>query len=302
MKRDDHTICDKTRPEIQRSADLLLRKADALGIFPTPISQIVEAAGLEISRESALDKAFLGDFYRSLPNSLKLVPDKIKRAAAKLHGLLDRHDRTIHIDKDLYPAKQSFLTLHEVGHDFLPWQRKTFSLLEDSETELDPDTRDVFEREANCFASDVMFQNDAFTIEASDHPFSIWTPVKIAKSYGASVYAAARRYVSLSDLPCALIVLNPVIENRTSVRRIIVSPQFETRFGVLQFPLIFGQGDFFFDNLPHRKYTKSSKFPLRDLNGDQWESSVECFNSSKNYFYLIRPTRKRSVSVAGIVF
>ncbi len=302
MKKDDHTICEKTQKDIRKRADLLLRKADALGTFPTPIPKIVEAAGLELSREAILDKVFIGDFYRNLPNALKLAPDKIKKAAAKLMGLLDRHDRTIHIDKELYPAKQSFLTLHEVGHDFLPWQSKTFSLLEDSETELDPDTRDSFEREANCFASDVMFQNDAFTKEVADHSFTIWTPVKIGKNYGASVYAALRRYVSTSEISCAVVVLEQVKNSRAALRRVIVSPQHLKNFGNYPLPFDFGPGDFFYESLPAKRYSKTSLLTLKDLNGDEWGTSVECFNSSKNYFYLIRPTRKCSVTVGGLIW
>lgn len=302
MKKDDHTICEKTQKEIRKSADLLLRKADALGTFPTPIQEIVKAANLEIAREATLDKAFMGDFYRSLPNALKLGPDKFKKAAAKILGLLDRHDRTIHIDKDLYPAKQSFLTLHEVGHDILPWQHKTFTLLEDSESELDPDTRDIFEREANCFASDVMFQNDAFTREVADHEFSIWTPIKIGKIYGASIYAALRRYVSKSDIACAVVVLNPAKNGRVALRRVVVSPQYLLQFGNQPLQQDFGSGDFFYESLPFKTYRKSSLLTLKDLNGDEWGTSAECFDSKRNYFYLIRPTRKRSVSVGGIVF
>lgn len=301
MKRDDHSICKQTQKDIRKHADLLLRKADALGTFPTPIAQIVEAANLEISREAILDKAFIGSFYRSLPNALKLAPHKIKKAAAKLMGLLDRHDRMIHIDRELYPAKQSFLTLHEVGHDFLPWQRKTFSLLEDSDTELDPDTRDNFEREANCFASDVMFQNDAFTKEANDHEFTIWTPIKICKKYGASIYSALRRYVSTSDIACAVVVLEPKKNGRVALRRVIASPLYSEAFGTLCLPKNFGPGDFYFESLPSKKYSKSHQLTLTDLNGVDWSSVAECFDSSKNYFYLIRPTRKRSVTVGGII-
>ena len=300
MKKDDHTIDKNTQKEIRKNADLLLKKADAVGVFPTPIPEIVAAAELEISREAVLDKVFLGGIYRKLPNALKLAPDKIKKAAAKVMGLLDVHDRTIHIDPSVHPAKKGFLTLHEVGHGFLPWQTKIFSVLEDSNSELDPDTRDIFEREANCFASDVIFQLDSFTKEAADSEFSIWTPIKTGKKYGASIYATARRYVTTSSQPCALIVLEPKKGQKVSLRRAVVSPSYREKFGDEKLPLDFGPGDFFYDNLPYKKYSKSDFLTLTDLNGEEWETATECFDSTKNFFYLIRPVRKRVMTAGGI--
>src|SRR5207249_1308481 len=153
---------------VRKSADLLLRKAGAYGRFPTPIQDLVAAAKLEVARENALDTVFLGNLYRSLPNSMKLFPDTLKRAMGKVLGVLDRRARTIHLDPGVHPKRRVFLSLHETAHDALHWQRKTYALLEDSENELDPETKDQFEREANCFASDVLFQLDGFARDAAD--------------------------------------------------------------------------------------------------------------------------------------
>jgi Zn-dependent peptidase ImmA (M78 family) len=169
MKSDDATLEPASQKQIRKYADLLLREADAYGRFPTPVEDLIAAAELEIARENALDKVFLGSIYRALPNGLKLLPDRLKRAASKVLGLLDRRDRTLHLDKDVHKRKVPFLSVHEVAHDFLPWQRKTYDVLEDSDTELDQQTHDKFEREANCFSSDVLFQLDGFAAEAADY-------------------------------------------------------------------------------------------------------------------------------------
>src|SRR5579864_1047200 len=145
MKKDDATIPVPDLQNIRKSADLLLRRAGAYGRFPTPVHDIVAAAKLEVSRESALDKVFLGNLYRSLPNALKIAPDSLKRAVSKVLGILDRADRRIHLDPTIHPKKRIFLTLHETAHDTFTWQRKTFAILEDSESELDPDTKEQFE-------------------------------------------------------------------------------------------------------------------------------------------------------------
>ena len=63
--------------DIRKEADRILRAASAYGRFPTPVDDLVLASKLEIARESALDAVFLGGLYRRLPNSLKLMPDRI---------------------------------------------------------------------------------------------------------------------------------------------------------------------------------------------------------------------------------
>ncbi len=210
MKKDDCTVSDSILRNIRKYADLTLRKANALNRFPTPVNDIVAAARLEISRENALDAVYLGDLYRRLPNAFKLAPDTLKRAIGKVLGVLDRKERVIYLDKSVHKKRQQFLSIHEVGHDILPWQRKTFAMLEDSDREIDPETHDLYERKANNFASEVMFQLDAFARIASDHRFGIRTVLDLSRDFGSSVYSAARRYVATrSQEACLLMVLEP---------------------------------------------------------------------------------------------
>jgi hypothetical protein len=187
MKKDDATIPMADLHNVRKSADLLLRRTSAYGRFPTPVDDVVSAAKLEISRENALDKVFLSSLYRRLPNAEKLVPDSLKRAVDKVLGLLDRTDRRIHLDPTVHPKKCIFLTLHETAHDALPEQRKTYALLEDSESELDPDTKEQFERQANCFASEVLFQLDSFTAEAAQITFGIRVSLDLSSRYSPSL-------------------------------------------------------------------------------------------------------------------
>lgn len=160
MKQDDTVLPIESQNEVAKYADLLLRKAGAVGRFPTPVADLVKAAKLEVARESALERIGLDNFYRRLPNAMKLAPDVLKRAAEKVIGLLHRDDRMIHLDPTLHPKRKTYITIHEIGHDFLPHQRSTFKILEDSNSELDVDTHDLYEREANVFASEVLFQGD----------------------------------------------------------------------------------------------------------------------------------------------
>ncbi len=292
MKKDDHCLTSAQQREIDKSADLLLKKAGAYGRFPTPILDLIGAAELELAREHVLDKIFLGELYRSLPNSLKLAPDRLKRAIDKVLAALDRPARTIYIDPSVHKNKKPFLSLHEVAHDFLSWQRKTFDLLEDGENELDEDTRDEFERQANCFASDVLFQREAFTLEAADSPFGIFVPVKLSKRFGASIYAAMRRYVTTSTSLCAVIVFEKPADQypitTLTVRRAVSSPLFEAQFGKHWAKEQYVRGEFFIEHLPFNKFSRSADFRMKDRNGDSRNCTAEAFNSTRQVFFLIR--------------
>jgi Zn-dependent peptidase ImmA (M78 family) len=70
--------------------------------------------------------------------------------------LIDLRDVIIYLDQAVSPQKQAFLKLHEVGHKVLPWQRATYLFLDDQKT-LSPDVKTLFERQANCFAAEVLF-------------------------------------------------------------------------------------------------------------------------------------------------
>lgn len=289
MRKDDATLSLQGIRSVRKYADLLLRKADAYGRLPTPVGDLVVAARLEVARETALDKVFLGQLYRALPSSLKLLPDRLKRAAGNVLGLLDRHDRTIHLDPKLHAKKQTFLSLHEVAHDALPWQRKTYTLLEDSESELDPGTHDLYEREANCFAGEVLFQLDAFATEAADCEFGIRTPLKLSARYGSSFYAAARRYVSTSTKACALLVFDGPESEVLTLRRAVVSPAFRNRFGEVSWPSECGPEHFFSRNRPANKFTVPSSCSLMDRDGTRVQCLAEAFDSTYQIFFLLYP-------------
>ncbi len=61
-----------------------------------------------------------------------------------------------------------------------------YAVVEDCKLSLDPAVADQFDREANVFASEVLFQLDGFITEARDHDFGIGVPLKVGKKYGAS--------------------------------------------------------------------------------------------------------------------
>jgi hypothetical protein len=101
--------------------------------------------------------------------------------------------------------------------------------------------QETFEREANNFACEVLFQLDEFTREAADHAFGIKTLVELTKRYGPSVYASLRRYVTKSDRACVVLVFDsPVYEagagETLTLRRVAASPRFGSLFGHISWP------------------------------------------------------------------
>lgn len=291
--KSDTPLSPESERAVCKYADLLLRKASAYGQFPTPVDELVAASKLEIARESVLGKIGLDGAYRHLPNFLKLAPDKVKRAAEKLLGILDLRDRTIHLAPGTHPKRKLYVTVHEIGHDILPHQRKMFQLLEESEAEIDPCTKDLFEQEANCFASEVLFQHDGFTKEAADYAIGIKVPLELAKKYGPSVYASARRYVQRHHLPCTLVVFELPecvngIPHSMELRRVITSALFDEQFGRVPWPERCGPENFFLRHCPN-KFSRPLPLRIRDRNGEAQDCLAEAFNTTHNVLFLIYP-------------
>lgn len=282
---DDHSISERQMSKIRRRAKLLLARADAFGVFPTPIDALITSADLELARDVSLDASFLGKIYK------RFVPEEIKRAVEKVLGVMDSRARTIYLDQTVHTNKKPFLSLHEVGHDYLPWQRDTFAILEDSKSSLDPDVREQFEREANCFASEVLFQLDLFTQEAADCDFGIKVPIKLAKRYGASVYSAIRRYVMTHHHPCAVIVFDRNAHARATLtlRRCIQSTRFTDRFGALHVKQQQEPGDFFSRHAPRNRFRLPTTCALKNRNGHPEECLIEAFDSTFQVFFLLYP-------------
>lgn len=304
MKKDDCQLSPGEHDYVRRYAHLLLKQAGAYDRFPTPVADLVAAAKLEIDKDNRLDSSFLGRLYKSIREPVRWAEFQVKKALDKVQGLLWREERRILLDSELYPSRRTFVTLHEIGHDFLPDQRTTFAFLEDSDAELDPETKDLFERQASVFASEVLFQLDRFDKEALDCAFGLNTPIGLSKRYGASVYASARRYVASSPKPCALVVYNqPVTEVGVGItmelRRAFCSPSFAKRFGAQSWPAKSLPGQFFVDSIPRRQFGRPKSCVLTNLNGVAEDCIAEAFNSTYQVFFLIYPTSISQIAAVG---
>lgn len=302
MRPDDSTLDQQQYEAVRKHALASLREASALGAFPTPVAEVMQAAKLVAAPKAALNEGILG----KIRSSAARFGGLLKRALSKVLGVIDIPARIIYIDETVHAIKQVFLKLHEVGHSVLPWQRDLYCAIEDCEKTLAPEVSDAFDREANVFASEVLFQLDSFAREAADHDFSIKVPLKLGKKYGASVYSSIRQYVSKHHRNCAVLVLDPpaLIEGdgfQCNLRRVITSPEFRFVFGELEWPDVITPDSPLSRFVPlSRKMSRPANLTLQDRNGLEHECIAEGFNSTYQLFVLIH--EQRALTTTRVTF
>lgn len=288
---DDSLLNPQQLAVVQRYAQRLLHEASALGRFPTPIDDLVAAAKLTIVDDEVLTESFL----KRLSKQVKSRFATIKSALSKVLGLLESNDRLIIIDKNLPAPRIPFITLHETGHGTLPHQREAYGILQDCESTLDPEITDLFEREANVFASEVLFQGNLFSDEAHAHEFSIKTPMKLAVKYGASKYATFRRYVATNPHIACLVALNKITPSSdggftAEVRRVVASKSFNTIYDAKTLSSTVTESHVLGPVVPRygRRLTSQTEIILLDRNKDRRLCMAEAFNSTHQILVLIR--------------
>ncbi|NOY73922.1 MAG: ImmA/IrrE family metallo-endopeptidase [Gammaproteobacteria bacterium] len=286
-KPDDCTLTLQQYAKIKMEAERALKDANAVGQFPTPVPDIMRAANVHEVEEDVLNESFVAKLRKEVGGTLR-------KALEKVIGLFDARSRLVFIDRSLHAVKQTFIKLHETAHGFLSWQRDMYAIVEDSKQNIDPDVADLFDREANVFASEVLFQLNGFITEANDHEFGIFVPVRIGKKYGASIYASVRQYVSKNPKACAVIVLNPPepaagFGFKAYLRRVIASPPFTEKFGELSLPKFFTPDDKIGAMVPigGRKASNKREVILTDKNGTEHECIGEAFTQTYQVFILI---------------
>jgi len=301
LKPDDSSLSPSEYAAIHRAATDLLNKASAWDRLPTPVPDLLDAAKLRVAPMSAFDPRSLMRHAREFGERAASL---IKSAIEKVRGIFDVQEDLIHVDDTVAESKQNFLKLHEAGHKHIPHQSKLFRWIQDCDKSLSPDASDQFEREANIFASVVLFQDSRFAEMAADSAFSIKVPLALSKKFGASAYASMREYVRRSDRACAVIVLNPVeicpvLGMRSELRRVELSPLFNKRFGELKLPDHVDRLSPLAEFIPlgGRRMSRPGTLRLEDRNGDVVEFIAEGFATPFNSFILIHAAAELKKSI-----
>jgi hypothetical protein len=271
--------------EVEHVVRNLLRESKAWGKFPTPIGDISGYSGLVIDRR--IDLRNLDPGY--MPRHLEHLTSALK----KILGLMDRRQKKIYLDQSLPPARKAFVELHEIGHGVLPWQAINAGYSDD-EKSISPDVSELFEREANYFASATLFQLDQFDRALEKLPLSFASIRALAQQFGASVHATARRYVERCPKRCAMLVFNPPVSRQEPVallaRNCFESPRFTVDFGRLGIPDFYDSRHPFVQDIMRGLRVKAdgvATLPTERVPSLQLD--YHFFNNSYNSFVLFLP-------------
>ncbi len=300
---DDSTLSPQDLEAIEKRARLILDECDGWQRFPVPIEDILTAANLQLAPTSAFNSFAILAYIKG---KAIITKEKVKAALSKVFGIYDAEEAIIHIDTSVVLSKQNFLKLHETGHHRIPTHRKMFKLFQDCKETLSHEIADQFEREANNFARYVLFKGQTFSGMAADSELGIKIPMKLAKIFGASIYAACREYARTNHRDCLVYILEQPtfsqnLQSFAEVRRIEASPSFARRFGVPQETLLTPEHTLW-PVLPVRRMTPPRQFSIKDLNGETHECLAEGFNTTFNIIILVYPVRAlnfKSISLPG---
>jgi hypothetical protein len=299
QRPDDSTLTPGQLARVRKEAERALREAGALGVLPTPIDRIMAVARVEEVKEDVLNPGFLA----KLRAKAEQAGHTVKRALTKVLGLFHATEGLVFLNQSLIAVKKRFVGLHEAGHGFLPWQRPIYAVVEDCEKALDGATAELFDREANVFASEVLFQLDVFHDMAESERFEIWTPVRLAPRFGASNYAAIRQYVSKNRRACAVVVLEmpelvPGDGYRATLRRAVQSAKFTELFGQYAWQEAYTPDDDIGALVPLGRRRSSGKraLALTDRNGDRHDCVAESFSTGHQVFILIHAVKTLTAS------
>lgn len=272
--------------DITLHVDALLRRAEAYDRFPTPVDDIVAAAGLAEAPDFVLDPAALV----LLPKHLRTA---MRSASRKLQGALDRRERVVHVtDLVTHDGKRRFVKLHEVTHDLLPHQQQL--LYADDQETLSPRTRALFEREANQGAAELLFQRTGFTRDARGLAIGTAAVVYLAERYGSSLHAAFRRYAENHHQPVLVMRLHPVRNSDGSYTRYeqpcssawsqrFGGPRYSRQLQPAQHPFLAA-----IDN-------PVDQVIIDDVNGEPVRVSMQAFDNTYSQFLLLWIPAKRKL-------
>jgi IrrE N-terminal-like domain len=291
VRKDDSALSHAERAFVESRAKLLLERADAWGVLPVPINDLLSAANLKVAPISVFDPRAIAAYAVAQG---KKAANIVKQAIGKILGILDAHEEVIHIDDSVLESRQRFLKLHETGHFELPHQRKIFRFFEDSQEELDPSIADKFEREANNFARYAIFNGNAYADRAADLPLAFSSVKKMQRGLGVSLYAGLREYARTHRHTCiAMAIEKPTLcpQNgwNAEIRRVETSLAFDQHFGRPQLPAITKTHPFW-PLVPFGKATRPTTVRLTDLNGEQHEFIGEALDTTYNILIFACPT------------
>ena len=125
-----------------------------------------------------------------------------------IQAMLNPRERLVVFRSGLPSQKRNWGSLHEVAHEFLPWQREILYccplLL------LPANVQKQLESEADMFAAEAFFFGQQFHKEAFVGDLGLDCAIELATSvYGTSLHSTFAHYVKESPVPLCLLIWKP---------------------------------------------------------------------------------------------
>ena len=186
-------ITDSDRFSIRSEAERFLA-THGFSTPPLPPDQALAARNLEVAQLSLDD----------LLVKANLPPEDHQ----SIQAMLDAQERAVAFRRGLPSQKKNWGSLHEVAHEFLPWQRELLyccPLLR-----LPANVQKQLEAEADVFAAEAFFFGKQFQEQAFGGDVGLTTAIELATSvYGTSLHSTFAHYVEESPVPRCLLVWKP---------------------------------------------------------------------------------------------
>ena len=210
----------------------------------------------------------------------------------KIQAMINTRARAVTFRSGLPIQQRNWGSLHEIAHEFLPWQREAIYfcplLL------LPTNLHEQFEAEADVFAAEAFFFADRFQGMMAQGDWGLVTAADLADNvFGTSFHATFRHYVESSDKACCLLVWRPAPKNgdlwtpgSMSLHYYISSRTFHGHIdpGQIASP----------DDIVSQVYTDPStdkvvkhQMHFNSKNGDSLVADAESFTNSYSVFTLI---------------
>ena len=217
--------------EVSKYARKTLRAADAIGRLPTPIDDLLAAAKIGNLK---IDEEVKQSFAAQLTG---FVRQEFYSMWQKIRGIADLRKRVTYVDDNTTPQRIRFAKGHELGHEVLPWHQLDPGRFDD-EKSLTWEAEKIFDREANFFSAEVIFQGVNFTRIVRDYAVRFDSIFHLADMHGASCHSTAWRYVEAQDESVALVTYWPskFIAGILHRGRIVASPNFLRKFRFIDLP------------------------------------------------------------------
>lgn len=281
----DGNLSDEDRALIRGHAVALLRKSDALGQIPTPLDSVMEVSRLVLAGEIELEP----EMKRKLRQRFG---DLVDRALDIILGSVRFDSRGVYLKPDLYWLKRRFVHAHEISHEMLPWHRELYAFLDDK-TRIRADISDMYERQANQAAIEILAQGDRLRREADDSSLSFAVLGSLGDRFQISAQATTRRVVEESRQDVALAIsYKGSMSGKLMPLHLYCSKSFEERFRWK----ISGRANVAIKRhlFAARRGQALEPFVETDMSGRVSTIEMESLETPQAMFLLLRPTVVKS--------